>query len=67
MGSMVFFFGSASDADGGFVARQAGADRESYGFGSRFHMVATRRASSVGFERSVVETALGSNGHVVGF
>ena len=58
MESVVFFFGSASDADGGFVARLAGAEQESYGFGSRSHMVAAMSASSVEFGRFVVEIAL---------
>ena len=67
MGSMVFFVVAVSDADGGFVARQVGAERESYGFESRFHMVATRHPLGVGLRRFVVETALGSNGQVVRF
>ena len=52
---LVFFFGSVSVVDRGFVARQVGVERESYGFGSRFHLVATRGASGVGLRRSVVE------------
>lgn len=58
MGGMVFFVGSVSDADRGIVAWQVGVERESYGFGSRFDLIATRSASSVGFGRSVVEVAL---------
>ena len=57
MGSMVFFFVAVSDADRGVVAGQVGVERASDGFGSRSRLVATRRASSMGFGRSVMEVA----------
>lgn len=67
MGSMVFFFVVVSVADGSVVAGEVGAERESCGFESRSHLVATRRPSGVGVGRSVVEVALGSSSQVVGF
>ena len=67
MGPVVFCMVSLPYTDGGFVAGEVGAERESYGFGSRSRLVATRCPSGVGFRRSVVEVALGSSGEAVGF